>query len=118
MKKLLRFFVIPVLATVLTAMLTVTGASASYPLVVKSCETIGKKETNRNIEELGIISPTGNQVVGVKGVGREPIILTQTCFRPFKPFLPFKPFWCTGTWLLILNCDQYCNCVWVPTCIE
>jgi len=48
----------------------------------------------------------------------KPILLALNCIKPIKPILPIKPIWCTGTWTLILQCDQYCNCVWVPTCVE
>ena len=40
------------------------------------------------------------------------------CIEPFKPFLPFKPLWCQGKWTQILQCDQNCNCMWVPVCLQ
>lgn len=40
------------------------------------------------------------------------------CMQPVKPLLPLKPYWCNGTWTQVLQCDQYCNCQWVPMCIE
>ncbi|OQB44632.1 MAG: hypothetical protein BWY02_02784 [bacterium ADurb.Bin157] len=49
---------------------------------------------------------------------KNPMLLALNCIKPIKPILPIKPIWCTGKWTLILECDQYCNCVWVPTCIE
>ena len=42
----------------------------------------------------------------------------RQCIQPIKPIKPIKPIWCTGAWVQILQCDQYCNCEWVPTCIN
>lgn len=40
------------------------------------------------------------------------------CLKPLKPLLPLKPLWCNGTWTQMLECDQYCNCMWKPVCLE
>ena len=105
-------------AALCTLIVSFLLGSASYHLVAESSATMGKKETNRNGEEINIISPTDDQDVGVKGIELEPRILALNCIKPIKPILPIKPIWCTGTWTLILQCDQFCNCEWVPMCIE
>ena len=45
-------------------------------------------------------------------------LLALNCIKPIKPILPIKPIWCTGKWTLILRCNQYCNCVWEPVCLQ
>jgi len=61
---------------------------------------------------------TDDQIAELNGTNNKPILLALNCIKPIKPILPIKPIWCTGTWALILQCDQYCNCEWVPTCLE
>ena len=44
--------------------------------------------------------------------------IALNCIKPIKPILPIKPVWCSGTWTQVLRCDQYCNCVWEPVCLQ
>lgn len=50
----------------------------------------------------------------------EPGESAYRCPRPPRPPKPPRPAWCSwpAKWILILKCDQYCNCRWEPTCIE
>ena len=60
-----------------------------------------------------------NKVLSGDDTGKkEPMLLALNCIKPIKPILPIKPIWCTGEWKLVLQCDQYCNCVWIPMCLE
>jgi len=89
--------------------------SASHSLVVESFESMEKKETERKVEGFCIVTPTDNRC---KYLEPESIYMVLNCIQPIKPILPIKPIWCSGTWTFILQCDQYCNCRWVPTCIQ
>lgn len=47
-----------------------------------------------------------------------PPVPVLQCLEPLKPLLPLRPVWCSGQWTQILECDQLCNCVWRPVCIQ
>lgn len=45
-------------------------------------------------------------------------LVAMNCIKPIKPIMPIKPISCSGTWTLILECDQNCNCEWRPICLQ
>lgn len=61
---------------------------------------------------------SANVLSGDNAGKKEPMLLALNCIKPIKPILPIKPIWCSGEWKLVLQCDQYCNCVWIPMCLE
>jgi len=48
----------------------------------------------------------------------EQTLVALNCIKPIRPILPIKPVWCSGTWTQILRCDQNCNCIWEPVCLQ